>query len=78
LFRHLLSVNASGLNESWPAANETLFPGNDSLVSGTRNVTTLASNPAPLFPPNLFTPEQLKQVKRVHIIPRLKCNFEQF
>ena len=51
LFRHLLSANISGLNET-------------SYGNGT-NVTEkvkAAEPPTPLFPPDIFTHEQLKQV----------------
>ena len=51
LFRHLLSANISGLNET-------------SYGNGT-NVTEkvkVAEPPTPLFPPDIFTHEQLKQV----------------
>jgi hypothetical protein len=52
LFRHLLSVNTSGVNG-------TLFS-----VNGTNETAQEApAAPVPLFPPDLFTPEQLRQVK---------------
>jgi hypothetical protein len=51
LFRHLLAINSSGINGTSLSGNGT----NDTAAEA-------AEAPVPLFPPDIFTPEQLKQV----------------